>query len=538
MNRLRVWLPFLVSAMVYGILLCFALVRIDAITNGTQIYLLDDTYIHLAIAKNILMHGVYGISATESGMASSSILWPILLVSAGKLFGLKLVLPLVLNVLAGLAMLGMAQHFLRSNGVNSQSGLTVTLLVLVLAFPMVAMTLDGMEHVLFGFAIILFFWIAGLALKERSVLATPQMGVLLFSALLLTSVRYEGSFAIFVFCLMLVWKRRLLAIATAIAGLIPLIAFGIFSRRHGGMWVPNSLVMKTLDGGTLLEKIFRIPLELLTPYFCEVGITGLVLFLIVVAVRSKRLGVDGVLQKLILLWVAVAALHIQFARVQTATPRYESYLIGIGVLLGAICLQRIAEVRRAQEQRYPTWIRAFALLALLPIVLYRGVWWEIASVHGAVSIYRQQFQAARFFAQYYPGQAIVANDVGAVSYFANVRCLDIWGLANNEVAREKSSGTFTTAEIRRMAIERHVDVGFVYASAFFGKQSLPPEWIDVETWTIPTHHGNTTFESTISFYATSEAAAKELLRNLNDFQKDLPTAVTTRTKMIESSSKL
>jgi hypothetical protein len=529
MDRLRMWLPFFVSTAFYAILLCVALVRINAITHGSQIYLLDDTYIHLAIAKNILLHRVYGISATEPAMASSSILWPALLVLTAKLFGLKLILPLMLNIISGLAMLAMAQHFLRSSRVTSRGWQTLTLLLLVLAFPMVAMTLDGMEHVLYGFAFVYFLWIAGLTLTRAETLSGWSIVALLFSAALLTSIRYEGVFAVFVLCLLLVWRRPFLAVATALSGFLPLLLFGIFSRRHGGMWVPNSLVMKTLDGGSRLQQLVRIPHELSTPYICEVGLTLLLLLLVVLAVRSKPIGLTATERNMLFIYLGVAALHIQFARVRTATPRYESYLIGAGVLLASLCLFSILKFQQTHDRPFPTSIKVLAILAVLPIVLYRGVWWEVASLNGAASIYRQQYQAAQFFAKYYSGQAIVANDVGAVSYFANVHCFDIWGLANNEVARERSKGTFTTAEIRRVAVERHVNVGFVYDIAFFGAQKLPPEWIKVATWTIPTHHGNTTFSSTISFYATSPTAASILLRNLEEFQKSLPPSVVART---------
>jgi hypothetical protein len=523
------WLPFFVSTEFYAILLCVALVRIDAITHGSQIYLLDDTYIHLAIAKNLLLHGVYGISATESAMASSSILWPVLVMLTAKLVGLKLILPLILNIIAGLAMLAMAQYFLSSSGVVSQRWQILTLLLLVLAFPMVAMTLDGMEHILYGFAFIYFLWIAGLMLTREDTAGRWRIAALLFSAALLTSTRYEGSFAVFVFCVLLVWRRPFLAVATALSGLFPLVCFGIFSRRHGGMWVPNSLVMKTLDRGSSLQQLFRIPHELSTPYICEIGLTGLLLFLVFMSFLSKRIGMTSTDRNRLFLYLGVAALHIQFARLRTATPRYESYLVGAGVLLASSCLFSILRFQQNQNRPFPISIKAFAILAVLPIVIYRGVWWEIASVNGAVSIYRQQYQAAQFFAKYYPDQPIVANDVGAVSYFANVHCFDIWGLGNNDVARERANGTFTTAEIRRMAVDRHVDVGFVYDKAFFGAQSLPPEWIDVATWTIPTHHGNTTFASTISFYATSQSAASVLLRDLKAYQQNLPPEVKART---------
>jgi hypothetical protein len=146
--------------LLYGLFLGFALIRIWPLTNGDQIYLLDDTYIHLAIAKNLLLHGNYGISAVEPAMASSSILWPYLLAFGGK----SVLLPLLLNVIFSLALLAIALKVMRGSDVTSLGWQTVTLVLVVIGFPLTTMTLDGMEHVLFGLVFILFVWRAGLVM--------------------------------------------------------------------------------------------------------------------------------------------------------------------------------------------------------------------------------------------------------------------------------------------------------------------------------------------------------------------------------------
>ena len=55
--------------------------------DGKFIYAFDDAYIHLAIARNLGQHGVWGV--TQYGFTSSvwSLLWPLLLsVAVGPLF--------------------------------------------------------------------------------------------------------------------------------------------------------------------------------------------------------------------------------------------------------------------------------------------------------------------------------------------------------------------------------------------------------------------------------------------------------------------
>ena len=55
-------------------------------TNGIFIYPLDDTYIHMSIAKNLALYHNWGISANEFQSASSSILYTLLLSALFKLF--------------------------------------------------------------------------------------------------------------------------------------------------------------------------------------------------------------------------------------------------------------------------------------------------------------------------------------------------------------------------------------------------------------------------------------------------------------------
>ena len=528
MNRLKSWLPFFVSVCFYAGLLSAALCRIYRLTHGSQLYLLDDTYIHLSIAKNLLLHGVYGISASESAMASSSIVWPFLLVVTGKVFGLSVFLPLVLNVIFALALLAIALHVLRKNGVMSLISQTLTLMLIVLAFPLIAMTLDGMEHILYGFAFILFLWVAGSVVGDGRDCGRLQKGWLLGSAILLTSCRYEGVFAVFIVCLLLVRRSLLLSAAVGSAGAAPVLIFGIFSRLHGGMWVPNSLVIKTLDHASLFQKLITIPLSLSYLYYWQIGLSGTLLLLGLLAFLTRRGGLMNNQRSMLLIFLGTAVLHIQFARIQTATPRYESYLMGAAVLLASIVLIRLRHYEREQHKRLPLYLKILVVFAVMPLVIYRGVYWEVVAANSAASIYRQQYQAAQFFSRYYHGQPIVANDVGLVSYYADVQCFDLWGLGNNEVAYRVSKGTFTTAVIKRMATQRNVRVGFLYANEFFGAQSLPKDWLVVATWTIPGERGNTA-RPTITFYAMTQKDAGTLLLNLREFQKDLPPGVKALT---------
>ena len=64
-----------------GILLWLSLAR----TGGMFVYAQDDPYIHLALARTLADHGVWGIRPTEFASASSSPLWTLLLAVRGSL---------------------------------------------------------------------------------------------------------------------------------------------------------------------------------------------------------------------------------------------------------------------------------------------------------------------------------------------------------------------------------------------------------------------------------------------------------------------
>ncbi len=51
---------------------------------------------------------------------------------------------------------------------------------------------------------------------------------------------------------------------------------------------------------------------------------------------------------------------------------------------------------------------------------------------------------ALFLKDFYAGNVVAANDMGAINYIADIRCLDLYGLASMEVADLKRAGGATT----------------------------------------------------------------------------------------------
>ena len=66
--------------------------------DAKLIYALDDAWIHMAIAKNVAEHGVFGVTRHGFTASSSSLLWTLLLSGLYAAFGVGQMLPLLLNV--------------------------------------------------------------------------------------------------------------------------------------------------------------------------------------------------------------------------------------------------------------------------------------------------------------------------------------------------------------------------------------------------------------------------------------------------------
>src|SRR5258708_2928117 len=101
-----------VSIAAFVIPLSFMVTEVLNHNQGVFSYPLDDSYIHLAVAKNLAQSGVWGISGHEFASAASSILFPLLLAVIFKIFGVYTILPFVINFCAAIIFIIVAQKWL------------------------------------------------------------------------------------------------------------------------------------------------------------------------------------------------------------------------------------------------------------------------------------------------------------------------------------------------------------------------------------------------------------------------------------------
>lgn len=90
-----------------------------------------------------------------------------------------------------------------------------------------------------------------------------------------------------------------------------------------------------------------------------------------------------------------------------------------------------------------------------------------------------------------------------------------------DVAKSKLGGSYTESEINQLVSDNDVRVVIIYNSWFNGK--IPSNWIEVGKWKISNNVIAGSDE--ISFYAPSISAKKNLMDNLIEFSKTLPSTV-------------
>ena len=136
------------------------------------------------------------------------------------------------------------------------------------------------------------------------------------------------------------------------------------------------------------------------------------------------------------------------------------------------------------------------------------------------NIYEQQCQMALFIETYYNDQSIAANDIGAINYFTETRCLDLWGLSSMEVARAKLENSFNPRFIDRITKAENIKIAILYDHWFEPYGGLPSGWIKVGEWTI--QNNVVCASKTISFFTVDTSEQDLLTQHLREFSPSLP----------------
>ncbi len=526
-------LPYWPAAIVSTLLLVLMAVfvrRSLAVNDGHLVYPMDDAYSHMAIAKNLYKHGLWGFSPIDGfSSGGSSLLWPLLLAGCYATFGIHDWAPLVLNLIPAIAFIFYAGAVIRRHTLSGWTSLVILLAVLYFT-PLPTIAAIGMEHcwqilICLGFLDLAAHALAADTPPELAARSRRYLPILSF---LMTLVRYEGLFLLGVVGLLLLYQRRWLTAALcAVAGALPIVAFGLFAVSKGWHFLPNSLLLRagiplqqSLNG--LLPFITRgYEVMLGSPhlFFLVIGLVGT---LLVLWRRHATLWNRPMLFLTMLL--AGTMLHLQFVGYGWFY-RYEGYLLALGIL--TLGLAVVDEMRDALATS-PTWFersQRLVLLAMAALLFITPMWTRAATAWrelplGSRNVYEQQFQMAQLVRQSYRGEGVAVNDIGAVDYLADIGLVDLWGLGTMEVTQAKLDHTYSRSTVRRLLKKRDVRLIMIYPAWSFEYGGYPPEWVPVGQWTMP--NNTVCGDPTVWFFAPNATMVPKLVDALQTYSRHLP----------------
>jgi len=425
---------FLITCVVFfGVCLGYYL-NVLLKTDSHYIYPLDDAYIHLAMAKNFALYDVWGVTRYKFSSTSSSPLFTYLLSGVIKIVGNSDQIPLYFNIVFGIGTVYILNEYFF--GIFEKIRNVVFSVLFTLFFSVLHLqVLSGMEHVFHVFLITLNVFCFS-KLKNRAAVFGFY-----FSLLLMGVVRFESMFYFmilaFVFILIKKWKEAILVL---LVGFVPITIFGYFNYQHDGYFFPNSVVVKGTKIGfdsNLLVQLKSILVDnfLLNVSFYKIGFFPVVISLLFILKSFKNKNSFKEIIKdnfLVIVFSLLVICHSMFADFK-GMFRYEAY-----ILVG-FCMALIPKMKSFfMDFKYTIKNeKLISGLIIMNVVLLNYKCWVAHMVldKGGKNVYEQQFQSARFLNTYYNTSKVVANDIGAVTYYTDIHLLDIAGLGSVETIR-------------------------------------------------------------------------------------------------------
>ncbi|WP_292008660.1 hypothetical protein [Chryseobacterium sp.] len=509
---------YLTAGIFSGICVIYIMTMLSG-TDNFFTYILDDAYIHLAIAKNFALHGVWGMTQYAFSSSSSSPLFTAILSGLIYVFGNHYLIPLLFNsIVAVLVIYFLVKYY--SSYFNKEWYIVFaslfTLLFAVLHFQIVT----GMEHVFQVLIIVINIYCFQKWYQSDFRNSKIRLGFYT-TIVLLGLIRFESMFYFvslaFIFFLL---KKFNKAIAVLILGFVPICVFGYYNYQQSGHFFPNSVVVKgtTIDfsGNYLAQmKYFLFDKILLNVTFYKIAFFPLLMSVVIVCRDYKRLDLKSVLSNnfLIIVWSVTLVLHCLFGDLKGF--RYEAYLL---VALSMLLIPKVvlffqSPLTFVKKDPLMTALIVFNILLLI----YKVGYAHIIMIKGSENVYRQQIQSARFLEKYYNTSKVVANDIGAICYFSDIHLFDIAGLGSEEMIRFNEKEKVFDDEfenfVTQYSINNHYQLAVVYEEWFSGH--IPGNWRKVAVLKIDSHI-NVALDH-VTIYSIDPDIHSELKKNVKKF---------------------
>ena len=486
-------------------------ITILLLNSGLMVYNLDDAYIHLAVAENII-RGHYGVNLGEFSSPSSSILWPFILAPFSRL-GFGYYIPLIINVFSATGTLIVfwlivKLIFLAESTHNQKMNNAAVLftILLIVATNLIGLIFTGMEHSFQVFLTVLIIW--GLINQIQN----KQISWWFISAIIIAPlVRYENiplSLTALIFLYIYGYKKQAL-VSFAIIILV-LGSFSIFLLNLGLEPLPLSVYRNSniiSSGGNVFALLQNLIKNIFSPRCSLLFI--LLLFLFPTILSSKR----NKEERLFASFVAIAIiLHLIVGK----PGRYVFY-IWTATILSVIYLYREWLVKVViQNNFYKIAIAASVIVVAFSYKYLEGI---VITPIGSNNIYEQQYQMHRFIVDYYKNPVSV-NDLGYVSYKNDYYIMDLFGLASLEALKHWKAKD-NIEWINTVSKEHNVKFAMIYDSWF---HPIPANWHKVAELYLGKVKISPS-DSVVSFYILNDNIKGKVISQLEKFKLTLPKDV-------------
>lgn len=501
------------------------------LSGSSYVYPLDDVYIHLAISRNFAEHGFWSVNLNCFDSASSSVLYTLLLSFFIKIFGESIYYPMMLNVVFGYACVYWFYRYFKD--FYSEKELLLGLVFLLPLSMLHFMVVIGMEQTLHILLSILAIYVLREAIDSG--FQKVKFLKLLLVVFLLGTVRFESMFFTVSLAVSLVFRRHYLpSFYVLFFGFLPIVLFGLLSIQNGGLFFPNSVLVKgSYPSGNVFFGLLQIFYKnlLMNPSFYKLFLFPIVFVSLYIFYSYKKrdwrlfFGKETILIAVF----STAVLQSLFAKI---VYRYENYVMAmvLMVLIPIIVeLYGLLKSGKIFQKRYVVFLMSFSGLVFVSV--YRVFTSDAKLKFASKNIQEQQVEMARFLSKYYRNQKVVANDIGAISYFGHVRLLDIVGLGSTDVAKfivenknlpDDEFNVKYHQFLKNYINTNHYKVAIIYPDWF--PRGVPKTWVRVGSWTIANNHA--TAREQVVIYAITKEEFPKALENFKNF--DLNKNVTRK----------
>lgn len=504
--------PLIIGISFLTILITIELISI-LILNGKLVYTLDDAYIHLALAENILS-GHYGVNLNEFSAPSSSIIWPFLITPISKIeYSLFFVnfIAAIFTVICYFKIINIS--FKNYSIENKNSLLSIILILLIILTNLTGLVYTGMEHSLqvllvaiIGYGII--YEIEQGSVKNWFLLA------IIFAPL----VRFENlSVSTAAIGYLLINKKFKQVLYTTVSLSISLIGFSLFLVYLGLDPFPTSVVAKSsvvATGG----KFYSIALNIFNNLK---SIQGIALIIVVIALLVYLKSSDD-FKRSAFAFITIIAISMHFIAGRYGWyNRYEIYILCFSFLsffylYGSI----IAFWLNNRSKNFNSVKFVIGLVIFTSFFGYSYLFGLFTIPIASNNIYQQQYQMHRFVQQYYK-KPIAVNDLGFVSYKNTDYVLDLYGLASKDVLNYRSKKDQNENWMVVLSEKYNVEFAMIYSDWF---ANIPEHWIKIGELRL-SRKKITPAKNSVDFYVMNGDGYQNIEEKLEAFVETLPRDV-------------